>query len=215
MMDLSGKFIVLEGGDGVGKTTQARMLADRLKENGESVLFTREPGGCPEAEAIRSILFPDYRWLSHYGLSWTPATEVLLHTAARIEHVRKTIGPALDRGECVICDRYHWSTIAYQCAGNGIPTSLVSALREQVPLLCPDIVIVIDAPVDVLGNRITFRGSGNRYDGESKPFRERVRQSFLDQHRFSPWYSAVINGDQDERSVHRDVINELTKWKER
>lgn len=210
MTSYAGKFIVFEGCDGAGKTTQAQMLAYALTGSGETVLLTREPGGCPEADAIRDIVLSPHR-----GFSWTPATEVLLLTAARIEHVRHTIGPSLDRGECVICDRYHWSTIAYQCAGNGIPTSLVSALREQVPLLCPDIVIVIDAPVDVLGNRITFRGSGNRYDGESKPFRERVRQSFLDQHRFSPWYSAVINGDQDERSVHRDVINELTKWKER
>lgn len=202
-----GKFIVFEGGDGVGKTTQAQLLADALQDDGKHVLLTREPGGCREAGAIRSALLDG-------AADWSPESEVLLHTAARIEHVRKVIDPALRSGEWVVCDRFSWSTVAYQCAGAGAPTTLVSALREFIATPFPDLVILIDAAVDVGASRVASRSEKmNRYDAMDAGYRGRVRQAFLNLHACSPCYSVVIDGDQSVGKVQQDIQQAVAEWR--
>lgn len=138
--DYSGRLIVLEGSDGAGKTTQLHLLVDRLIAAGASVVVTREPGGCIAAEAIRRVLLSD--------IDISPDAEVLLHTAARIEHVRKLIRPALVRGDFVVCDRFIDSTYAYQWAGFGADKALVDQMAALVGI-DPDLVIVPDVSTEI------------------------------------------------------------------
>lgn len=203
-----GKFIVFEGGDGSGKTTQARLLAETIAAEGVPVILTREPGGCRTAEAIREVL------VGPKANGMLPDTEVLLHVAARLEHVRHVIEPALAAGIWVVCDRFSWSTVAYQCAGAGASIELVSALRAHVPSTFQDLVILIDVPVDVGEQRVKIRvGGQNRYDAMDAAYRGRVRQAFLDLHAGSPCRSVVIDGDQSIAAVRRDVMEAVIAWR--
>ncbi|MCU0890297.1 MAG: dTMP kinase [Sandarakinorhabdus sp.] len=131
------RFITLEGGEGSGKSTQARLLADRLRNEGHDVVLTREPGGTPGAEAIRALLVtgePD---------RWTPWSDALLMTAARVDHVQRVVRPALARGATVICDRFIDSTRAYQGAGRGLPDAALTRLHEDAVGLWPDLTLVL------------------------------------------------------------------------
>ena len=166
-----GRFITLEGGEGAGKSTQARRLADALAAEGVPVLRTREPGGAPGAEAIRTQLLGDGRWDN--------VAECLLHFAARREHLVRTIRPALDSGIWVVCDRFADSTLAYQGFGQGVPRevwdSLVALTLEG---LAPDLTLILDiAPVEGLA-RAGRRGDTNRYEALPEGFHARVRDGF-------------------------------------
>lgn len=136
-----GKFITLEGGDGGGKTTQAALLAERLKRGGVDVLQTREPGGTPRAEAIREVL------LSGKAKRFGPLGEAVLFYAARESHLELAIRPALERGTWVVCDRFSDSTRAYQGAAGGLPMSIVDTLENAVvgPTR-PDLTLIFDLP---------------------------------------------------------------------
>ena len=120
-----GIFITFEGGEGAGKSTQARRLAERLRTLGRVVTLTREPGGSPGAEAIRELL------VRGEAERWSPISETLLMYAARRDHIERTVEPALARGELVVCDRFFDSTRAYQGAGGGAPRDLIAALEEH------------------------------------------------------------------------------------
>lgn len=166
-----GWFITLEGGEGAGKSTQARLLAQALARAGHAVLATREPGGTPEAELLRRILLaPDQRF--------TPAAETLLHFAAREQHVAQVIRPALAAGTIVLCDRFTDSTRVYQGAGLGVPAPRIEALAAW--LGCPpDLTLILDLPVESALARLAARGgAGDRYERLGAPFFTRVREGF-------------------------------------
>ncbi|HVY12719.1 MAG TPA: dTMP kinase, partial [Alphaproteobacteria bacterium] len=122
----SGLFITFEGGEGAGKTTQLRLLREKLEKAGKPVVATREPGGTPGAEALRKLL------VNGDAFEWDALTETLLHFAARRDHIEKLIKPALDEGSAVLCDRFYDSTMAYQGYGQGLDLKIIETLRHMV-----------------------------------------------------------------------------------
>ena len=156
----AGTFITFEGGEGAGKSTQIRMLAEHLTQKGRQVTQTREPGGSPGAERIRALL------VEGDADQWMPFTETLLHYAARHEHLCRTVRPALERGEYVLCDRFADSTLAYQGYGQGVPKARIDALHNLVTEgLEPDLTLILDLPVEKGLERAESRGDGGmRYE---------------------------------------------------
>src|ERR1700722_2952272 len=164
-----GRFITLEGGEGAGKSTQARLLADALVAFGLPVLRTREPGGAPGAEMLRGLLLGG-------TVEWSTPAETLLHFAARAEHVEKTIRPALAVGRWVVCDRFFDSTMAYQGYGQGADRDAIAALTGLLRLT-PDVTIILDVSEPVATARQIKRGShGDRYERLDALFHARAHQ---------------------------------------
>ena len=163
------RFITLEGGEGSGKSTQARRLAEHLRTLGLDVVLTREPGGAPLAEAIRGLV------LAHDPAS--PVAECLLFAAARAEHVAVTIAPALARGAFVVCDRFTDSTLAYQSQARGLPWATVKNLnRIATQGLSPDLTVLLDIDPETGLRRATEQ---TRFEAEGVKFQETVRRGFL------------------------------------
>ena len=166
---MAGRFITLEGGEGVGKTTNLKVAADHLEARGLQVLITREPGGTPLAEEIRGLL------LGERAEPVSPMTEALLIFAARAQHFETVIEPALDAGTWVLCDRFTDSTFAYQGGGRGISMDILERLAALVHGgRWPDLTIYLDAPVDVALARVRGRAH-DRFETEEAAFFERVR----------------------------------------
>lgn len=164
-----GRFITLEGGEGVGKTTNLTLIGDILARHGHDVLVTREPGGTPLAEEIREVL------LAHRDERVTPLAEALLVFAARAQHVQAVIEPALGEGRWVLCDRFTDSTFAYQVGGRGLESAVVEQLAAWVHgARWPDLTLYLDAPVDTAMARIADRDQ-DRFEGERRAFFDRVR----------------------------------------
>jgi dTMP kinase len=199
-----GRFITLEGGEGAGKTTQIRLLAASLTAAGKQVLTTREPGGSPGAEAIRRLLVD-----GDTG-RWDGVTELLLHYAARRDHLEKTVLPALARGDWVISDRFADSTMAYQGYGFGVDRATVAAVhRAAVGDTTPDLTLILDIPVEAglarAGHRDGANGGSNRYERMDRAFHERLRQGFLDIAAREPERCAVIDAAGDAGTVARAI----------
>jgi dTMP kinase len=173
---MRGRFITFEGGEGTGKSTQAAVLAQRLRSLGIGVVLTREPGGSPGAEVIRHVL------LSGAAKPLGPAAEAILFAAARDDHIHNTIAPALERGRWVVCDRFMDSTRIYQGELGGVDSKLLRALeRVVVDDMKPDLTFVLDVPADVgLARAGQRRGNAaeDRFESESKDFHERLRDAF-------------------------------------
>ena len=171
-----GLFITLEGGEGSGKSTQSKRLQARLEAEGQSVIITREPGGSPGAEAIRSLL------VTGAADRWDGMTEAFLLFAARRDHVERIIKPALDRGTTVICDRFTDSTMAYQGYGHGVDHESLKALGSVVlGEFKPDLTLIFDLDLKTGLGRAQARGEGeDRYERMGRDFHERLRQGFLD-----------------------------------
>jgi dTMP kinase len=167
-----GKFITLEGGEGVGKSTQARRLAQTLGAHGIEVVITREPGGTPGAEAIRDLL------MTGAAGRWSAATETLLFAAARADHVARVIEPALSAGKWVICDRYLDSTRAYQGAAGGIDDADIVTVNRIGGALMPDRTLLFDLPVEAGRARAGERGASDRMGSRDGSFYERVDAGF-------------------------------------
>jgi dTMP kinase len=188
-----GRFITLEGGEGAGKSTQIARLADWLKARGRDVVTTREPGGAPGAEMIRKLLVegPTERW--------DGTTEALLHFAARRDHLRATVWPALERGAWVVSDRFADSTRAYQGYGHGLDLESLDRLYEvAVDGFHPDLTIILDLPVETgLARAAARRGTETRYESLPRDFHERVRQGFLEIARNEPKRCAVVDASKD------------------
>jgi dTMP kinase len=196
-----GRFITLEGGEGTGKSTQAARLARRLTAAGREVVATREPGGSPGAEAIRTLLVegaPD---------RWSATTETLLVYAARRDHVERVIQPALARGAWVVCDRFLDSTRAYQGAGGGAPAGLIAALEEDVVGPCmPDVTLILDLPVELGLRRAADRsGRERRFEAKGRAFHEALRQAFLDIAAREPGRCVLIAADAAVGAVEAAV----------
>ena len=169
-----GRFITLEGGEGAGKSTQAKMLAEWLGSQGIAVDTTREPGGSPGAELIRGLLVT-----GDVG-RWDPLSETLLHAAARHDHLVRRIMPALEAGRWVICDRFFDSTLAYQGYGLGVSHATIAQLRAfAVGNFVPDLTLVLDVSPGTRRARTAGRpGNEDRYERMDEAFHERVRSGF-------------------------------------
>ncbi|MGH6770777.1 MAG: dTMP kinase [Xanthobacteraceae bacterium] len=173
---MRGRFITFEGGEGTGKSTHAAMLAQRLRTLGIGVVLTREPGGSPGAEIIRHVL------LSGAAKPLGPHAEAILFAAARDDHVRHTIAPALARGRWVVCDRFTDSTRVYQGELGGVDDALLRGLeRVTVGDLRPDLTFILDVPAEIgLSRAEKRRGLDNadRFEGEGVEFHEKLRDAF-------------------------------------
>ena len=173
-----GKFITIEGGEGVGKSTQIAALRDFLTSRGRRVVMTREPGGTPRAERIRELL------LETTNESMPPTCELLLVFAARASHIATVIEPALARGDWVVCDRFTDATYAYQGGGRGMSSHAIATLEQLVQgELRPDLTLLLDVTLDVSAVRAQQRnaasGGTDRFEREQRDFFERVRNAYL------------------------------------
>ncbi len=170
----AGRFVTVEGGEGVGKSTNVEYVRRLIEERGFEVVATREPGGTPAAERIRELL------LEHGEETMPPIAELLLFFAARSLHVENVIGPALARGAWVVCDRFTDTTRAYQGSGRGLDAELIERLAAQVhPALEPDLTLLLDAPAEIGGDRARRRGAADRMEQEQRDFHGRVREGYL------------------------------------
>ncbi len=195
-----GRFITIEGGEGAGKSTQAERLCETLRAGDRVVVCTREPGGSTGAEDIRRLL------VSGEVDRWDAITEALLHSAARRDHLVKTVQPALARGEWVVSDRFADSTTAYQGYGQGLKLDVVERLFEIVVGDCiPDLTLILDVPVDVGLARANERGGG-RYERMDATFHQRLRDGFLEIARREPARYVVIDARSDPDTVHSAVV---------
>lgn len=197
----TGTFIVFEGPEGAGKSTQVRLLATELRVAGYSVVETREPGGTPIGERIRALL------LDHTSAGMSAETEALLLNAARAQHVRDVIAPALQAGEVVVCDRFSDSTLAYQGWGRGLPLDDLLTLQHfAVKGYEPDIRVLLDLPVELgLARRRADHGSANRLDEELLQFHERVREAFLRLADAASGDWIVVNASAPASDVAREI----------
>lgn len=189
MRQKRGKFIVLEGGEGVGKSTNLDFVRDCLENAGLFVRVTREPGGTKLGERLRDILLQDDE-----EETITPDAELLLMFAARAQHIAQVICPALDAGQWVVCDRFTDATYAYQGAGRQLPTKKIADLERWVQGdLRPDLVVLLDAPPTVGRDRIRQRGDADRFEREKVAFFERVREAYKARAAENPDLYAVID----------------------
>jgi dTMP kinase len=194
---LPGRLITLEGGEGAGKSTQARLLADALCELGLPVLRTREPGGAPGAEFLRGILLSGQ-------IDWSPRAETMLHVAARMEHVARTIRPAIEAGSWVVCDRFHDSTMAYQGYGQGVDRAMIATLADMIGIE-PDLTLVLDVPREVALRRLRRRGAADdRYERLDDGFHQRVTDGFREIAR-SP-RCVLVDASAEADAVHGMVM---------
>jgi dTMP kinase len=202
---VTGRFIVFEGPEGGGKTLQVARLAARLASDGRDVVQTREPGGTKVGNDLRAVLLG----LGDYAI--LPETEVLLLAAARAQHVREVIRPALERGAWVVCDRFVDSTYAYQGGGSGLDRSLLHAIQDfATGGLEPDVRVLLDLPVDVgLRRRHADPASVNRIDLASHDYHERVRAAYLDLASDASRNWLVIDAEQSPEGVEQDIWRQL------
>jgi len=197
-----GRFITFEGGEGAGKSTQVKLLAEVFAKRGLDVVTTREPGGAPTAEQIRRLL------VEGEAGRWNPVTEALLHTAARREHLVRTVWPALERGAWVISDRFADSTTAYQGDGQGVP---LPELERMYAIAAgdfqPDLTVILDLPVEEGLRRAAGRGGReDRYERMGLDFHERIRAAFHDIAANNPDRCVVISALGSTDAVHKAVL---------
>lgn len=196
-----GLFITLEGGEGGGKSTQSKRLKAYLEKQGREVVLTREPGGTPEAEKIRTLI------VDRQGGNWSPVAECLLLFAARAMHVRDCIAPALAAGKVVICDRFTDSTRAYQGYAGGIALSVIEAIKQTaIGALEPDITFILDLPAQTgLARTHTRTTTEDRFEGKALAFHEALRQGFLDIAAKNPSRCHVIDATQPIDDVFNQI----------
>jgi dTMP kinase len=198
---MAGRFITFEGGEGAGKSTHVRLLAEALRAAGLSVVETREPGGSPGAEEIRELLV-------HGAVArWDPMSEALLHFAARRDHVTRVIAPALAAGDWVLSDRFADSTMAYQGYGHRLGREVIEQLYAlAVGDLAPELTVILDLPVeDGLARAGSRNSGGTRYENMDRAFHDRLRKGFLAIAEREPKRCVVIDGSESVEAVHRAV----------
>lgn len=198
-----GRFVTVEGIEGVGKSTNLGFVANELRRAGHAVVETREPGGTTLGERIRELLLsPD----SRIG----PLAELLLVFAARAAHIEEVIWPALSSGKWVVCDRFTDASRAYQGGGRGLPAEAIDALAKVVQgELRPDLTLLLDAPLAISAERQAVRGSRDRFEQESADFFRRVRQAYLDLAAREPGRIRVINAARPLGEVQDDIRRAL------
>jgi dTMP kinase len=198
-------FVTLEGGEGAGKTTQAKMLHDYYTNQGKEVLLTREPGGSPLAEDLREVL------MKHPNMD--AEVEYLIITAARLDHVNKVIKPALAAGKVVICDRYLDSSIVYQSSVKGMDSSkLIHTYTQYLDNFYPDLTLIFDIDPQLAQERIDknrFESEQSHYDKQGLEFHTRIRKAFLQLAQQDARYN-IINAAEDPKTVHRQIVGLLS-----
>jgi len=201
-----GKFITFEGPEGGGKSTHIRLLADFLRAKGIALTLTREPGGTPTGEAIRSLL-------QHDGAGESPAhrTEVLLFLASRAQHVERLIRPALNAGQWVLCDRFDDSTLAYQGYGRGFDLGELRAVNAfATGGLVPDLTVLLDISPETSQTRLAGR-TLDRIEREASDFHVRLRRGFLELARQQPERFVVVNAELEIDRVADEIRSEVVK----
>jgi len=204
-----GYFITFEGGEGGGKSTQSKLLAEALKAKGHDIVLTREPGGAPGAEAIRALL------VQGDVSRWDGLTETLLHYAARRDHVAQTVWPAMSAGKIVISDRFADSTMAYQGYGHELDRAAVSAIHTAtLGAFKPNLTLILDLPPDAGLKRAMARpgmhssAAEDRYERMGEAFHNRLRQGFLEIAKAEPTRCKVIDASRSVEAIHADVLRE-------
>lgn len=197
-------FISFEGTEGVGKTTLIRKIYEHLEQQGQSVVLTREPGGTPMAEQIRSLLLS-----VNHEESMSNDTELLLMYAARAQHLQQVIVPALTEYKTVLCDRFSDASFAYQCAGRGLSQSKLQLLNENFVSHMPDITFWLDAPIETGMSRARERGALDRFEQEKVTFFEKVRVGY--QHLWEQYPERVkrLDATQSPEQVFTQALQYL------
>ena len=198
-----GRFVTLEGVDGAGKSTHVEFIAARLRAPGREVLVTREPGGTPLAEGLRRLVLSE---------PMDPLAETMLLFAARADHVRREIEPALARGAWVLCDRFTDATFAYQGGGKGVSSELIAHLAQVSHNgLLPDRTLVFDCPYEIAQERLARASRDrDRFELESREFFERVRQAYLGLARADPERIRVIDASGNLEVIKASIEEELS-----
>lgn len=202
-----GIFLTLEGGEGTGKSTQIKRLVNYLRERSVDLVLTREPGGSPSAESVRQVLLegdPD---------RWDALSEYLLYSAARHDHVRRTIVPALAAGKWVICDRFYDSSYVYQGIVGGVDLSFMDRVYHQVTGgLVPRLTLVLDVPVSMGLARAGDRGGvENRFESKSLDYHEQVRAGYLNLVKTQPQRCVLIDATQSTDYVFQQILTHVTR----
>jgi len=203
-----GKFIAFEGGEGTGKSTQARMLAQALRTRGIMVEVTREPGGTPGAEAIRDLL------LEPPGDGWNARAEALLFAAARADHVARLIRPTLEQGAWIVCDRFVDSSRAYQGGASGLGDAAIRALHDfGSEGLRPDVVILLEVDAARLNQRLTKRDgdASDAIGGRSAQYHGDVARSFRELAGADPSGFRIVDGNGSPEEVHQRLLEALAR----
>ena len=209
-----GFFITLEGGEGCGKSTQSKLLLQAFEAAGLPCLLTREPGGTPAAERIRSLLVnaaPD-------GENWHPLAETLLFQAARVQHIETKLRPALARGMHVLCDRFIDSTRVYQGVAKGLSISAIDALHLQTTgkkgegAFMPQLTLILDIPAEIGLARATARGVlENRFEQETLDFHHRLRDGYLALAAKESKRCAILDAQQSIQALHENIIRQIVE----
>jgi dTMP kinase len=204
---LHGKFITLEGGEGVGKTTNLTFIKTYLEAHDISVVVTREPGGTPLAENLRQLLLdPASEAISEHA-------ELLMIFAARAQHLKHVIEPALARGDWVLSDRFTDATYAYQGGGRNMRASTITALENLVQgTLRPDLTLLLDAPIEIGMARARSRSTADRFEAEKMSFFENVRRAYLLQAELFPERIKIIKANQALVDVQNEIISSLSTF---
>ncbi|MBL1261699.1 MAG: dTMP kinase [Thiotrichaceae bacterium] len=199
-----GCFITVEGTEGVGKSSNITFIQETLQAAGIDVVATREPGGTPLGEEVRELLL-DHR---HSGMS--SDAELLLMFAARAQHIKQLIQPALNQGQWVLCDRFTDATYAYQGGGRGISNERIATLENWVQgTLRPDITVLLDLPVDIGLARAAIRGVADRFEKEQQAFFEQVRNAYLAQAETQPKRYRIIDASRTLEAVQQQIAGVL------
>jgi dTMP kinase len=198
----TGVFITLEGGEGAGKSTQLKLLEERLVTHEINIVRTREPGGVPSAETIRDLL------INGETDKWLPLTETLLHFAARHEHISRLVQPALERGQWVLCDRFADSTTAYQGYAQNIDLETIATLYGlAVGNLEPNLTIILDLPVEIGLERAEDRGlGGTRYEKMGIEFHKRLRDGFLQIAANNLHRCSIVDATQSIEEISENIM---------
>jgi len=204
---VQGRFITFEGGEGAGKSTQLKRVADWLRGQNVAVTLTREPGGTPRAERLREIL------LERDGEPMPQSCELLLMFAARATHLANLVVPAMGRGEWVLCDRFTDATYAYQAGGRGVAQERIAALERWVHAdLQPDLTLLFDVPPDVAARRLARTRAADRFEAEEIGFFQAVRREYLARAGQEPARFFVVDGTRPPEALRLQLTELMQRW---
>ncbi len=199
-----GRFITFEGIDGAGKSTQIQVVADALRARGIELVITREPGGTPLAEALRTLVLSE---------PMDAATETLLLFAARSDHLERVLRPALAAGRWVLCDRFTDATYAYQAGGRGVPVEKIATLERWVhPDLQPDLTLLFDVPPEVAAQRLAQARAADRFESEQLGFFGAVRKQYLERAAAFPDRFFVVDSAASPAVIRDQLTDLMSRW---